>query len=345
MRAANPYGKRRMSFGARPQGCIARTAGCIAAVAAAVQAQSIENQSLEELRQQLSNDLRQVHFVQSLLGLVLLSYELELSGGSYSINDAESTSLSSLSLPCHTDFQPWGAGAPRVYFEGSLGYADAKQSTQDIYNGSSPLLQTSVTTHWRTYGAVGGLGIAYPLRNDLTFTPIVNAAIAHIENRSDYGGPGANLTAALADGIAFNWDALALTYGAAARLDWQHQLNAALRCQIIARYDLRFTDTVQTDDVSQEFFARSQLLTLRTDLFGPANMTVFKAPLDWQLTLAYRYFPEVTLFGVRDYFEVGASVLANCGDSLPLVSALGISTTAFFGEDFTGWTIGVRMTF
>jgi hypothetical protein len=53
----------------------------------------------------------------------------------------------------------------------------------------------------------------------------------------------------------------------------------------------------------------------------------------------------VKFFDVRNYFEVGGSLLVQCGDALPLGSGLGLSATGFFGQDFSGWTVGLRLLF
>ncbi|MFT4513066.1 MAG: hypothetical protein ACI89X_000770 [Planctomycetota bacterium] len=302
-------------------------------------------QSLSGLRQQLRGDLRDLHFAQSLIGLVLTSNELELGGGSYSINDTASTDLQTFAMPVHTRVELAGRDAPQLYLEASLGYAEAKQRLGDIYGGAAPGIETSVHSRWRTFGALVGAGLEYELADGLTLAPIVNAAVSRIDNRTDYGGPGSNVTAAIADGIAFNWDATALTYGVATRIEWQRELGNELRLDLVARYDVRWTETIEEDDAAQDFVARSQLLTLRGDLFGPTGMAVFGAQLDWQATVAYRVLPEATLFGVRDYVEVGGSLLARYGDLLPAGSGVAFSAAAFFGEDFAGWTVGMRMLF
>jgi hypothetical protein len=237
-------------------------------------------QDLDIVRRDLREDLRSVNFAQSLISLVLLSDELELGSGSFTIRDQSNTRISTISLPFHSQFTPWRSTATRLYTEGALGYAEAKQTTSDFYGGAAPTFRTSLTSRWRSYGAVGGVGLSYQLREDLSITPILSGSLVHLDNRTDYGGPGATTTAAIADGIAFNWDALALTYGTALRVDWQHQIDATKRLEVIARYDILWSQTVQTDDPAQDFTVRSQMMTVRGDLYGPTNATLFDASLD-----------------------------------------------------------------
>ncbi|MBL8755118.1 MAG: hypothetical protein JNK15_17575 [Planctomycetes bacterium] len=300
-------------------------------------------QSLESLRQQLRTDLRQAHFAQTMLGLVLLADELELSGASYEIDNATNTELQTVSMPFHSR-QSDGDG-PRLYYEGTLGFAQAKERVDDIYQGTSPGNEAAITTRWRTYGVLGGLGVELPVAAEWTATPIVDVGVGRIENDTDYAGPGSAAIRALADGIAFNWDALAATGGLAGRVDWRHTIDDERRLDVIARYDIRWTDTFDADDSAQEFTARSQLFTLHGDLTGPTGMLVQEKPVQWQASAAFRAFPEGDLFGVDHYVQFGGALLVPTGDRIPYGSGLAFSAAVMLGEDFFGWTIGGRLMF
>lgn len=305
----------------------------------------VRGQSLDDLRRELRRNLSDVHFAQSMVGLVLVSDELELSGANYSIDDAVGTELGVYALPFHTSKALWGEGEPRLYLEGTLGWAQARQSTADLYSGQLPGLETRVNTRWRTYGALFGVGLELPLAESLTLTPLVDAGLARVENDARYGGPGAAVTAALVDGIAFNWDALAASYGAGLRVDWQTHLSPRHRLAVVGRYDLRWTETVQEDDAAQDFAARAQLLTLRADLTGPTTIRAFEHNVEWQLNTAFRAFPEQDLFGVDEYVQIGASLLFHTGELIPRATGFAVGASGMFAHDFTGWTAGVRLLF
>lgn len=302
-------------------------------------------QTLEDLRKQLSEDLRGIHFAQSLVGLVLLSDELELSGASYTVADDSSTEMTVYALPFHGSTAVWGEDRPSLYVEGTLGFAEARQGLADLYQGTLPGLETSVSSRWRTYGALLGTGLEFPVTPTLHVTPIVDAGVAWLENRTLYGGPGAPLTAALADGIAFNWDALTATYGCAGRVDWHHALGEHHELEVIGRYDVRWTEAFRVDDEAQDFVARSQLITLHAELTGPTGFTWREQTVDWQLMTAWRAFPEGTLFGVDNYVQLGGGLILNTGDGLPAGRAIEVKAAVMFGNDFQGWTVGAGLLF
>jgi hypothetical protein len=312
----------------------------LAALAPAAYAQTIES-----LRDELRQNLRDIHFAQSMVGLVLLSDELELSGARYSFDDPEDTDITVYALPFHARKEPWGEDRPKLHIEGTIGWAEARQSVADAYGGQLPGLETALSTKWRTYGALVGGGLEFPIAKDLGVTPLLDLGLARVENRTRYAGPGAATTAALADGIAFNWDAIAFTYGGAVRVDWHRQLGPRHKLEVVSRYDVRWTETVTEDDVAQDFVARSQLITLHGDVTGPLGINMFEQPVDWQLGAAYRAFPENDLFGVNQYVQFSGSLLFRTGERLPYGNGFALSGAVMLGEDFHGWTLGFRLLF
>ncbi|MBL8735521.1 MAG: hypothetical protein JNL12_03770 [Planctomycetes bacterium] len=306
----------------------------------------IAAQDLQAIRNQLRDDLSASNFTQSLLGLVVFADELELGSATYQIDDDVSTDVKTYALPFHTTSDLWGGERPRLYLEGALGYAVSRQGTDDLYGGLLPGLETSIDTKWRTYGGLLGVGLQFRPRPDLTVAPMLHLALSRIENETTFAGPGAATTAALTNGIAFNWDAWTIGYGGGVRADWQRPLGERHRLEVVGRYDLRWTDTFDADDSAQEFLDRTQTLTVRGDLIGPAGFDLFDKPVEWQLTSAYRAFLEGDLFGVDAYAQVGASLLVWTGDkSLPGTSGFAVGGSFLFGEDLTGWALGVRLLF
>lgn len=302
-------------------------------------------QTLEDIREELRGSLREIHFAQSLMGLVLLAEELELSGAHYSLDNPEDTDLTVYAMPFHTSKPVWGEDRPRLHLEGAFGYAEARESVADFYGGALPGLETEVRTKWRTYGGLLGAGIEFPVATGWTVTPILDVGLSRIENDTNYGGPGAAVTAALADGIAFNWDAMAFTYGGAGRVDWRRSLDEHHKLEVVARYDVRWTETFAEDDTAQDFVARSQLITLHGEMVGPTGFDWSGRKVDWQAGAAYRVFPEGTLFGVDDYVQIGGGLLVYTGDRLPVGRGFAVNAAYMFAPDFEGWTVGFRVLF
>jgi len=301
-------------------------------------------QTLDDLRQDLRQRLSDVKFAKALGTLAIASEELSLSSASFSFDDAEDTTLTTFTLPFQRTLDVFGAGAPAVHVEGVLGHACARQSSADVYDGTAPGLETSVTSDWSALSGLVGAGPAFALGERATFSPLLIGGLTHLENETDYGGPGAPFTAALADGIAFNWDATAWVAGAAAQLDWRHPFGE-LRLELLARYDVRWIGILQSDDPAQDFSTRAQIATLRADLTGPAGVNALSGAIDWRAFTAYRGFAEGDLFGNRSLFELGCALELTGARDLPLVDGAALHGSVFAGDGVRGWTVGVGLLF
>jgi len=302
-------------------------------------------QTLDSIRSELRNSLSSIQFAGSFAGLISLSDELELSGATYNIDNAVNTELSSLGLPFNQTFRPWGEGTSGIYIEGAIGRSVASESTADLYGGTLPALTTAADVRWISYGALVGAGLEFPVTDELTVTPILNLGLARIESDADYAGPGAGASAALLDGLAFNWDAWAFSAGGALRVDWVKPLGRGFQVEVIGRYDLRWTETFEVDDPAQEFSGLLQILTVRADLTGPTGLELLGRPLGWRILAAYRHFLEGDLFDIEEFVLLGGSLELDVAGIAPPIRAVTLSGGLIFGKDLTGYTFGVGVPF
>lgn len=314
-----------------------------AAAALAALAAGAHAQTLDDLRDQLRDDLRSVHFAKSFSTLITLSDELELSGAHYTIDNDSDTELTSLSIPYRRTLRPWGEDSHGLYVEAAIGYARASEDTDDIYGGDLPGFETRVEADWTTFGGLAGVGIEFEPKPGLKLTPILNIGLAKLENDSDYSGPGAAITELLADGIAFNWEALVASLGVAGRAQWDHNLSEKHTLTLLGRYDARWSETIQDDDPAQDFSATSQLVTLRADVTGPTGLTVHGGPLTWRATVGYRHFLEGDLFGADNYVQIGGGI--ELSETPPIGKTLSLTAGYIIGPDIEGYSLGLGLSF
>jgi len=301
--------------------------------------------TLDELRDELRESLRNVHFASGLTALVLVSDELELSATDYTIDREQTFELIAFSFPFQRTLRTWGDDRPGLHVEGVFGYARGKSKTDDLYDGDLPGSETAVTSRSAVFGVLGGAGPEFQLAEGLTFAPLLQLGISRIENDADYSGPGAEPTAALLDGIVFNWDALALTSGGAARVDWLRPFAEDYTLELLGRFDARWTRTISADDDAQEFTTRAQFVTLRTDVTGPTSVQLMQRPVRWRAFAGYRRFVEGGLFGVHDFLQLGGSLSVASLREVPVLGSLEISGAIVIGRDIEGWTAGIGGSF
>ncbi len=308
-----------------------------------------DGQILSDVRDQVRESLQNAHYAENSATLIAISEELELSGASYEIDDGDenlsNTKLKALSLPFRTTLFPWKESEVGIYVEGVVGYGKASQNVSDIYAGAAPGFETSVDGDWTTYGGLIGFGPEFTVHDEFRIAPIVNAGIAYIESDAEYAGPGAETSAAMFDGLAFNWDAWTASGGLALRLDWTHSLGKGYSVEIVSRYDLRWTQTIEHDDPAQEFTSRYQLFTLRSDIVGPTGLAILERTLYWRILAGYRAFMEGDLYGANHIVLLGSGLEYDINEILPIGSVLTVKGGVLIGADITGYTVGIGMTF
>ncbi|MCB9914952.1 MAG: hypothetical protein H6828_07355 [Planctomycetes bacterium] len=316
-----------------------------ALVAALALAPDAGAQDLEALRELLRDQLESSHFAGGLLTLVMFSNEFAVTGAQYSIEDGYATELRTLILPWHTTLRPGGADAPGLYLEGVAGRITAWQHVDDVWAGDLPGAETEVGTRWRSDSVLAGVGVELPLGEELTLTPIVHLGISHYENDTQYLGPGAATTAALLDGLAFNWDGYAWTRGLAARVDWGRPVGDALELDVVGRYDLRWADSFHESDRAQAFSVRGQTASLHGELSGPTGLRVLDGALGWRATLAERSQLEDDLFGNRHLVMIGGALELDGTGAWSVPGTAVLSGAWITGPDLEGWSLGLSWSF
>lgn len=134
-----------------------------------------------------------------------------------------------------------------------------------------------------------------------------------------------------------------LGHGGAGIVDYERDWGDDHTASFAARHDLRWTDTLTTDDPAQEFNARTQTISLRSDATGPTGIEMFGGPLHWRAMAGYRRFLEGDLYDANDFFTFGGAL--ELGKGLPIVSRLSVEAMHIIGNDLTGFGFGVGVGF
>ncbi len=304
-------------------------------------------QSLDELRDAVRDVVRTTRyplFVASFLGM---SEEAELSGGSFRIDaDGPTTDVGVTTFPLRLELD-LGEALPGFLFEGNLGYATARIDVPDLYSGAAPALATSVTATYATYGGYAAFGPRLLLGDDWELDALVGAGYARVESDARYGGPGAAVTAALLDGILFNWDADYLIYGGTLLLRREVWHWGSVTVAPELRYDLRRVDPLAVDDAALDEADTVQWLVPRLAFEGPTGWSWRDGDVAWVASLGGKVFDRDTAdaIGFGEYLELSAGLRWECQQDLPLLSRVGLNAALFYGDDVRGWTIGMAMEF
>ncbi len=285
--------------------------------------------------------------LQLVTSLVDLAGDLELSGRTLSIDDSAGTRVTSTILPYRTVLGDPDSSGVRPVVEAGAAYAKASAKVGDLFQGTRPGEELGVDTRWVGYGAQAGGGVEVDLGSGFRIAPVLLLGLHHVENVTHYSGPGTATWPAILDGILFNWQATVFSYGGAVRVEGSWEFGEGLRWTSVLRYDGRWHETLQSTDEAQEGLDPTHILTLRNELAGPFDFTVFDRPLGWSAMLNYRRYVGTTAetLDFTEYLELGAGVQIGVGDLVPVIAKINLGGAVIWGPDVRGWSVGVSVSF
>lgn len=319
---------------------LARSLGIFALLALATPCAAA--QSLADLREELRESLHGRRFGHGIVALSDLANEQELAAARYEIDDEQDTSVSTLSLPWQTSRELPGSSRS-LYLEANFGYMQAEGELDDILEGTLPGMEVGYDSKWTAISGLVGAGIACPLANGLTLTPIVDLSLTHLKNESDYAGPGEAAYAPVFDGILFNWSSTILGVGGALRADLSGDVTGDIRYELVGRYDLRHLETLRSTDSAQDLSEASQFVTGRVEFSGFMPIVIGHENIEWHTHVGYRSFFAETAdaLGFGDFVELGGGLdFAALG-----LSKVSLQGSVLEGHDVSGWTLGLSASF
>ena len=267
--------------------------------------------------------------------------------GKLKLNGTPDTSLTSLAVPWRHDFA-FKDSKNALHVEATAGYVSTRLDDADLWGGNLPGLETRTTSRTTAYALDVGIGPSLYLPDQGLFQPLLHLGLAHLENDTNFDGPGAAVTRALTDGVLFNWDGLYGFYGASLALRPKYTMFNHVRATPLLRYDLRVTDGLDVDDSSLDNDETTQWATLRVDFMGPTNLKVGDEAIRWHADVGYRYlFGEtIDVMGFDDLYEITLGLESvDAKDIDADVGRILLTGGMQFADDTLGWTLGLAIRF
>ncbi len=301
---------------------------------------------LEDLRDELRQSATAARYPAFLAALIGLNSEAELSGSNLRDESDPSTEFQLFTVPWKRELGEGWLGAS-WQLEATLGYSTARSQARGVLEDLDPQLSTDVDSRFQIFGATVGVGPRLALGERYELTTTLELGLAYVENDTRYGGRGAPLLAALADGILFNWQATYALSGLGLALERERWLWSGLAFEPLLRADVRVSTALDADDRSQEGSEWTGWWVAQMRMRGPAPVRVAGTPLDWSTHLSYKRFANeaAELLDFADYFEVGFVLTALELESVPLVSSASLHGALILGEDISGWSLGLGASF
>lgn len=343
-----------------------------------IQAHHAAGQTIEDLREAFRDEAQTVNFVAVFQALSFFSASPGISGASYTFGGSAAgesgTDVNLFKLPIShefksTDFCIGGAGdlsgldqagtdagaageeepaadpgahCVRPYAELSLSYLRAKENVLVPAFGDF-----EIDFDIKTYSALAGGGVSIPLSKGTTFRPILLLGYSRVADDSDTSGVLKEVLDASASGIIYNVEINSLITGGAAELRHQRSLTSDTGLEAHIRYNHVLSSVLSASDSSLEQSNDFGVLTANAEINTRTGLTLFSRDLHVLGSLGGTYFPGEQGAQLQSdfYYEVGGGVEIKENGLIQGVEGFELFGRYILGDDVTGYSIGLSLTF
>lgn len=320
-------------------------ATALVAVACLSPAAAVAQSGLEEVRDRVRELVRGDGLGDQLLGLSGFAALPGVSAARFDTEPADGpdTEINRLILPLARQLQGRHllGGAP--YLEGTFGYTRMTQSGALDRGAAQKLrIRGSVTT----FSVLAGAGLGYELPPGLTLRPLALLGYAHLDNDTDFDGPGAEILGPVLDDIVANFTADELLYGAALAVEAERPAGA-LDLGLSLRYNHLWGTTLRASDDALDGSSSFGVFTAAATVAGPLPATAFGHELRWLAFASNSSFPGLSgdALGFDYFFELGGGLEIVDRGVMPGVEGLSLRASYLFGDHVTGVSVGAHLEF
>jgi hypothetical protein len=228
----------------------------------------------------------------------------------------------------------------RPQVRGVLGSLESKRS---IATGNPGDVADFSRLEVLTAGVSGG--VVYRAWKELRITPLMGVAYSHLKRRYDYNNSFSQTNLFPYDRDAFNTSADVLTYSPSVEMDYTFREGKTTLIPKV-RYAHLFNDSISSKSSVIDVSSDSGLLQSFFDVETPLGYSVYGQDLG-----LHPFIVRTDVFGSAKeapgpnyFYEIGADLTFTDADR-KLLEGFSVGASYIFGEDFSGYRIGVGLIF
>jgi hypothetical protein len=274
--------------------------------------------------------------------LAMMQYCLtpEVTTSSLSIN-AGNAGVNGLSLYQLGGGFTWNKSFP-LYLEGNAAFS----RYDPVFISSRGTLQAQVPVVWKSAVGTAGIGWDFPIAPELVLRPIANLSLGRVVSEISVAG------GASGGGTGQEFEFLkqgqlnAVGYGGSLMLDYEHY-RETYEIDAEARLTNIWLQSTRGTSEGVKGTALSQSASLWTRWRAPTGLRALDRPVRYVLEYAYSYYfgPDGDMVGFNHLNSLGAGLELDIGAWNPLFTRVRLMGRYRFGENVTGWTIGLGISF
>ena len=273
--------------------------------------------------------------------LAMLQYCLtpEVTTSSLSINAGEA-GVNGLTLYQLGGGFTWSRAFP-LYLEGNAAYS----RYDPVFVFSRGAVRAQVPVVWKSIVGTGGVGWDFPIAPELVLRPIANLSLGRVVSEISATG---SVEGENGQEVEFlrQGQLNSLGYGGSLMLDYEHY-REAYEVDVEARLTNIWLESFGGTSEAVKGSALAQSAGLWTRWRAPTGLRALDRPVRYVLEYAYTYYfgPDGDMVGFNHLNSLGAGFELDAGKWDTWVSRVRLMGRYRFGENLTGWTIGLGISF
>jgi hypothetical protein len=229
-----------------------------------------------------------------------------------------------------------------LYLEGNAAFT-RYDPTVVATNGTE---QREVPVKWNTVTGTVGIGWDFPLVSELVLRPMFNFTLGHMT--SDLAVAERVIEGKTGQEIAFldNGRLNAVGYGGSLMLDYEHY-RRDYEIDVEVRYTNIYLQSIPGTSEGVKGSALAQNLNLWSRWRAPTGLTALHRPVRYVLEFTYSlYFgDQEDVLGFNHLCSVGAGLELDTSRYLYLTQRIRLIGRYRFGQNVTGWSVGLGISF
>ncbi len=231
-----------------------------------------------------------------------------------------------------------------LYVEGGIGYLETDENSfgSEVIGDSA----VRVKTDRKVYSGHFGIGPSFPFAEHFRLTPIARVAISRFDNKTGLGELGDSVNSP-EDILRLDWNLTAATLAGALQFSFDRPFGDR-KIEAKATYTHAYTNVFDAPSSRLEYTGHNDILTLLGRHTAPTPWQVSGRPLHWSLfgTGTVLAGDGKDALGFSSFVEIGAGLdLDLRGDNLPILKALRGRASVIYGNNVTGFQLGVSFGF
>ena len=203
-----------------------------------------------------------------------------------------------------------------------------------------------IPTKWNTVTGTVGIGWDFPLVSELVLRPMLNFTLGHME--SDLAVAERIIEGQTSKEIEFleNGRLNAVGYGASLMLDYEHYRRDH-EIDVEVRFTNIYLENIPGTSEAVKGSALAQNLNLWSRWRAPTGLKALQRPVRYVLEFTYSlYFgDQEEVLGGDHLFSLGAGIELDTSAYLYLTQRIRLIGRYRFGENVTGWSVGLGISF